>query len=183
MRRSKSIFSNPQVTITTRQLISHKSGIRHYKLNDPQKKNNKKGNCAQTNDDSKVGSQTINDKGKGAPTVSAENDKTSKKEESLEERTDVSTESKMKNEKTAVTISSDNETAYSNKDVKEKESKNENRRSSCGNRVPRRKNKKKKDEEEDEFDLKEYYIKEEFETVSDALKLFQDDELFFKPGE
>lgn len=179
----KKTYNDEEVTITTRQLISHKSGIRHYKLNDPQKKNNKKGNCAQTNDDSKVESQTINDKGKEAPTVPAENDKTSKKEESLEERKDVSTESKMRKEKTAVTISSDNETAYSNKDIKGKESKNENRRCSCGNRVPRRKNKKKKEEEEDEFDLKEYYIKEEFETISDALKLFQDDELFFKPGE
>ncbi|XP_063860892.1 serine beta-lactamase-like protein LACTB, mitochondrial [Scylla paramamosain] len=177
----KKTYNGEEVTITTRHLVSHKSGIRHYKLNDPQKNSKKKG-CAQSNDDSKAESQTTSDKGKEATTISAENDKASKKEESLKEKEDVSTESQTKKEKAVVTISSENETASSSKDVKE-ESKNETTRCSCGNRVPRRKHKKKKEEEEDEFDLKEYHIKEEFETVKDALKLFQDDELFFKPGE
>ena len=30
---------------------------------------------------------------------------------------------------------------------------------------------------------KEFYIKDRYETVEDSLKLFQDDELMFKPGE
>lgn len=30
---------------------------------------------------------------------------------------------------------------------------------------------------------KEFYIKERFESVQDALKLFQDDDLLLKPGE
>lgn len=41
---------------------------------------------------------------------------------------------------------------------------------------------KRKEEEENEFDMQEYYIKEKFESIEEALKLFQDDELFFKPG-
>lgn len=42
--------------------------------------------------------------------------------------------------------------------------------------------KKKMEEEENEFDMEEYYIKEEFDTVKEAMELFQKDELFFKPG-
>ena len=72
----------------------------------------------------------------------------------------------------------------SSKGIELKESKHENRKCSCSNRISRRRRgKKKKEEEEDEFDLQEYYIKEEYETVQDALKIFQNDELFFKPGE
>ncbi|XP_042215502.1 serine beta-lactamase-like protein LACTB, mitochondrial [Homarus americanus] len=39
-----------------------------------------------------------------------------------------------------------------------------------------------KAEEENEFNMEEYYIKEEFDTIQEALELFQNDELFFKPG-
>ncbi|XP_045133389.1 serine beta-lactamase-like protein LACTB, mitochondrial isoform X2 [Portunus trituberculatus] len=179
----KKTYNGEEVTITIRQLLSHKSGIRHYKLYDPQKKNDKKKGCAQRNDDSKIESQTSSDKEKEAPADSTENDKMAKQVESLKEKAGVSTESEAKKEKVVVTISGENETASCSKDVKQEESKNKITRCLCGNRVLRRKNKKKKDEEEDEFDLKEYYIKEEFETIKDALKLFQDDELFFKPGE
>lgn len=42
--------------------------------------------------------------------------------------------------------------------------------------------KKKEEKEKDEFDMLEYYIKEEFDTVKEAMELFQKDELFFKPG-
>jgi hypothetical protein len=34
-----------------------------------------------------------------------------------------------------------------------------------------------------ELSNKEYYIKERYENVQDALKLFQDDDLVAKPGE
>ena len=43
-------------------------------------------------------------------------------------------------------------------------------------------NKKNEKNDEDEFSLEEYYNKEKFDSVEDALLLFQNDELFFKPG-
>lgn len=42
--------------------------------------------------------------------------------------------------------------------------------------------KNKEIEEEYQFNMPEYYIKEEFKTVQESLELFQNDELFFKPG-
>jgi len=37
--------------------------------------------------------------------------------------------------------------------------------------------------EKSDSSKKEFYIKESFESVQGALKLFQDDDLLFKPGE
>jgi hypothetical protein len=37
--------------------------------------------------------------------------------------------------------------------------------------------------EKSDSSKKEFYIKERFESVQDALKLFQDDDLVLKPGE
>ena len=37
--------------------------------------------------------------------------------------------------------------------------------------------------EKSDSSMDEFYIKERFESVQDALKLFQDDDLVFKPGE
>jgi len=37
--------------------------------------------------------------------------------------------------------------------------------------------------EKSDSSKKEFYIKERYESVQNALKLFQDDDLVFKPGE
>ena len=42
--------------------------------------------------------------------------------------------------------------------------------------------KRRKKDEIDEFSLDEYYIKENFDSIDEALKLFQDDDLLHKPG-
>ena len=59
------------------------------------------------------------------------------------------------------------------------EEKREKIRNLVAEKILRRKVK----ENPDEFDLEEYYIKEEFDTIEEALKLFKDDDLLFKPGQ
>lgn len=173
----------PQVTITTRQLISHKSGIRHYKLKDPKNKENKKKENDQSNDGNKA--QTADHKGT-AVTVPIKDDKLATGKESLKERENISIGSETDlEEKLILTPNKDNENISCSKKIKQAEEKDKNEKCTCSKNVHRQRKgkKKKKEEEDDEFDLKEYYIKEEYETIQDALELFQNDELFHKPGE
>lgn len=66
----------------------------------------------------------------------------------------------------------------------QKENQNKTERCSCGKSLSKkRKSRKKKKEKEDEFDLEECYFTDEFESVAEALEMFQNDDLFFKPGE
>lgn len=44
------------------------------------------------------------------------------------------------------------------------------------------KSKDKNKQNESEFDAEEYYLQKKFKSVEESLKLFQDDELFNKPG-
>lgn len=177
-------YNGEEVTITTRQLISHKSGIRHYKLKDPKNKENKKKENDQSNDGSKA--QTADHKGT-AVTVPIKDDKLATGKVSLKERENISIGSETDlEEKLILTPNKDNENISCSKKIKQPEEKDKNEKCTCSKNVhKRRKGKKKKKEEEDddEFDLKEYYIKEEYETIQDALELFQNDELFHKPGE
>ncbi|KAL7643401.1 UNVERIFIED_CONTAM: hypothetical protein RMT77_005383 [Armadillidium vulgare] len=113
-------YKGEKVTITTRHLLTHSSGIRHYKLKDELEKVDKD---SSSDDESTV--------------------KRSEKILDVEEK---------RNEMRAM--------------LAEKALKTKN-----------------KPPESCEFDLEEYYIKEEFISVKEALKLFQDDELLFKPGE
>lgn len=162
-------FEGEEVTITTRHLLSHQSGIRHYKLRDPKK----------TTKDAKP---------------------SEKEKEKLQENVKHSRKVKGKDNKDENdTQKVANQTKATQ--VPEESTKNEDKvechkKSGSGSVTPEKKKesilkilqrnsdkKKKKKEEEDEFDMKEYYIKEYFDTIEDATKLFQDDELFFKPGE
>lgn len=135
-----------QVTITTRHLISHKSGIRHYKLKDSNKKNKKDKNDSKVETKSQEGKETV-----------VLGDEVDEKEKNV-----------------APTSNTDN--------VSEQKQDQRGRRCTCGKLMSKRRRKKKKKEEE-EFDLEEYYFTDEFETVEEALEIFQNDDLFFKPGE
>lgn len=146
-----------QVTITTRQLISHKSGIRHYKLRDPNEKEGKEKENEKNNEDSKVQSQS----------------------QAEEESIILGNENDEEREENLSSSASDE-----SKNAEQTKKQNKNKRCSCGKRVlKKRKSKKKKKKEVTEYDLEEYYFTDEFETVEEALELFQNDDLFFKPGE
>ena len=64
---------------------------------------------------------------------------------------------------------------YEKKDEIEKREKEKERKKTGGERNDK--------SDDDEFSMKEYYLKDYFESTSDALKLFKDDELTSKPGE
>lgn len=151
-------YDGKEVTITTRQLISHKSGIRHYKLRDPNEKEKRdKENDAST-EDSKVQSQPQAEK--ESIVLGNETDEEKEKNNILSKSND-------------------------DKNKEQKENQNKTERCSCGKHLSkkRKSRKKKKEKEEDEFDLEEYYFTDEFESVAEALEMFQNDDLFFKPGE
>ncbi|MCL4130030.1 UNVERIFIED_CONTAM: hypothetical protein GTU68_063889, partial [Idotea baltica] len=126
----KKIVDGEEVTITTRHLLNHTSGIRHYRL-------------------------TQNKKSKD----------TEKEEENEEDKPNETDEKSCKGDLDA--------------DLK-LEQKKEKLRKLISKKLFQPKKRK---EFDDEFTLDEYYIKEEFTSVKDALKLFQDDDLLFKPGE
>ncbi|KAG7170811.1 Serine beta-lactamase-like protein LACTB-like 1 [Homarus americanus] len=160
-------YNGEEVTITTRQLISHQSGIRHYKLKDPNKKEKEEQNKNKEN---------VN--------------KVSKK--AIEEKDE--TNEKIQDEK-AVAISA--EEVKSEKEFSDNKQNGDEKSGNCISVTDRKRmelykiirakaNKRRKmiekAEEENEFNMEEYYIKEEFDTIQEALELFQNDELFFKPG-
>ena len=134
--------------------MCHQSGIRHYKLKDPTDKKK---------DEDKDTAE------------SKENDK---------EKSDSDTELKKDNENDEKIIASD-EGKKAN-DVDESRNVKVNYLKEKRRKMRRLLNKarvKKRDkDEESEFDLSEYYIKEQFDTVEEAMKIFEDDDLFFKPG-
>ncbi|XP_047473617.1 serine beta-lactamase-like protein LACTB, mitochondrial [Penaeus chinensis] len=169
-------FEGEEVTITTRHLLSHQSGIRHYALKDPNKKEKKEKN------DSTGGKKGVESKGEG------ESGETKKKDEEVGEKKGKTKQAKDDSGEKALAEKApskvqgkeSNESSESSQSVVETK-KAELEKLLKGKANKKRKSKK-KEEEENEFDLQEYYIKEKFESIEEALKLFQDDELFFKPG-
>lgn len=147
----------PQVTITTRQLVSHKSGIRHYKVKDPKWKEKRDKENYASIEESNVQYQSQAEK----ETIVLGNETDEEKEK--------------KN------ILSKNNV----KDKEQKENQNNTERCSCGKHFSKKRisRKKKKERKEEEFDLEEYYFTDEFESIAEALGIFQNDDLFFKPGE
>ncbi|CAL4096312.1 unnamed protein product, partial [Meganyctiphanes norvegica] len=155
-------YDGKEVTITTRQLCSHMSGIRHYKLKDP---NQKIDDIANRND-------TDNKKDNESP-GNVENNK-----KLLEENNKLSKdigESKLD-------INRKEDDSNQKEDILKDQRKNLRRLLNKNGFRTIHGKKKKEPVEEDEFDLKEYYIKEHFESVQEACKIFQADELFFEPG-
>lgn len=155
-------YDGKEVTITTRQLCSHMSGIRHYKLKDPNDKKEKP--------EKKVEAETKIDE---SQQNIKENDKTII-EKNEAEMDIIDTEMDEKSVEDDRIDEKDSPTKRERKNLRRLLNKN-------GFRVVHGK-KKKEPQEEDEFDLKEYYIKEHFESTEEALKIFQNDELFFEPG-
>lgn len=119
-----------QVTITTRHLLSHTSGIRHYELK-------------------------------------SEYDKRKEKQKKKEKRKEQDDDCEMEEEDDKC----DDEFS-----VMKKKKKTAQLLASLSMRS------KKEEDNDSEFKLEEYHIKETFKDTKEALKLFQDDELFFKPG-
>ncbi|MBN3293475.1 LACTB protein, partial [Polypterus senegalus] len=132
-------YQGESVKITTRMLVSHLSGIRHYEK-DPNKVKEEK---EKTNQKQKM-----------------------KKEKAINDGNDSKTEPGNSERKKSMMTNknhiSSSDLQHDNADVKEKPSKLST-------------NKK-------EFEQEEYYLKEKFDSVTDALKLFKDDPLIFKPG-
>lgn len=141
----------PQVTITTRQLISHKAGIRHYHLKNTNKEENEKEN--KSVEDGKV--QPQSQTGKNSIILGNE---TSEEEEKASANND-------------------------NKTTDQKEKQNKIKRCCCGRPISNIRKSQKKKKEENEFYSKEYYFTGQFESIEEALELFQNDDLLFKPGE
>lgn len=149
--------SSPQVTITTRHLVSHKSGIRHYKVKDPKWK-----------------------------------EKRDKENDASIEESNVQYQSQAEKETIVLGNETDEEKEKINilsksivKDKEQKKNQNKTERCSCGKHFSKKRisRKKKKERKEEEFDLEEYYFTDEFESIAEALEIFQNDDLFFKPGE
>lgn len=66
------------------------------------------------------------------------------------------------------------------KKVQEQKAKNKKEQSLVKENVERKVQESKKTKKE--FEHEEYYIKDKFENISKALKLFENDPLIFKPG-
>ncbi|XP_028679148.2 LOW QUALITY PROTEIN: serine beta-lactamase-like protein LACTB, mitochondrial [Erpetoichthys calabaricus] len=132
-------YEGESVKITTRMLVSHLSGIRHYEK-DPNKVKEEK---EKTN-------QTL--KLKKEKAINDGNDSKTERGNSARKKSMMTNKNQM----------SSSEMQHDNADVKEKPSKLST-------------NKK-------EFEQEEYYLKEKFDSVTEALKLFKDDPLIFKPG-
>lgn len=164
-------FSLQQVTITTRQLLCHKSGIRHYELKDPNKVKIKD-------------HEGKKDPGKVADNITLSSVKGNKcKGEGKDASEDVSKSSNLKTSKTDQGEKKESETSADRNKCNDAEEKRKEINDVLASQMNKKKIlKKKKEEEENEFDMEEYYIKEKFDTVKEALELFQKDELFFKPG-
>nr|XP_045581253.1 serine beta-lactamase-like protein LACTB, mitochondrial [Procambarus clarkii]XP_045581254.1 serine beta-lactamase-like protein LACTB, mitochondrial [Procambarus clarkii]XP_045581255.1 serine beta-lactamase-like protein LACTB, mitochondrial [Procambarus clarkii]XP_045581256.1 serine beta-lactamase-like protein LACTB, mitochondrial [Procambarus clarkii]XP_045581258.1 serine beta-lactamase-like protein LACTB, mitochondrial [Procambarus clarkii]XP_045581259.1 serine beta-lactamase-like protein len=154
-------YHGEEVTITTRHLISHKSGIRNYKRKDANKK--ERGEVKEE-----------------MTTVSKEDSKKHKEKQSnkANEKNEKSINSEKESSEKKSINDKQNENEESGIIAKEKpKGRNKKFKGKCG-----KTKKSKKQEEEDEFAMQEYYIKEEFNTVQESLELFQNDELYFKPG-
>ncbi|XP_076065583.1 serine beta-lactamase-like protein LACTB, mitochondrial [Oratosquilla oratoria] len=149
----KKMYEAKEVTITTRQLLSHQGGIRHYKKKNGKKNSDVKNTLPKKQDESSEKEETKE--------VPDEKSSTSEEEKEVANPEHI----ELKNIKTSA---SNNEQNHST--VKRETTKKHEREG------------KKKRGKENEFDSKEYFIKEEFKDIESALKLFQDDDLFFKPG-
>ncbi|KAK3849510.1 hypothetical protein Pcinc_043743 [Petrolisthes cinctipes] len=178
-------YEGEEVTITTRQLISHKSGIRHYALKDPNKEKGKE------KDEKEKGESKTKGKGKEGGEKDKEEGQTKDSGKSAEENITAlkGKQSKMKGEgqdeqqdEKKKALETNTEKVKANGAEEKRKEINEVLISQVNKRKKNNKKKKKEEEEEDEFDMEEYYIKEEFETIKEALELFQNDDLFFKPG-
>ncbi|KAK7060069.1 hypothetical protein SK128_004510 [Halocaridina rubra] len=160
-------FEGKEVTITTRHLLSHQSGIRHYKLRDT-KKNNKFKKIEQNADNNSNLKMTKEDDRKEEKGKRMARDDSYTNEQQCLPSLD-SSKNDQKETQHSLLSSPEKKKHTAQKLLMGKTSSN--------------KMKKKGEDDDDEFDLKEYYIKEKFDTIQEAVKLFQDDELFFKPGE
>ncbi|KAK4321605.1 hypothetical protein Pmani_007607 [Petrolisthes manimaculis] len=200
-------YEGEEVTITTRHLISHKSGIRHYALKDPNKekgeskmkgkeKDEKEKGESKTKSEGKEGEKDkeegTKDSGKSAEsniTAPSAKGKQSKIKSDGEDDVNPSinqdkttTEQQDEKKKKKKALETSNEKTKVNGAEEKRKEINEVLISQVNKRKKKNNKKKKEEEEEDEFDMEEYYIKEEFESIKEALELFQNDDLFFKPG-
>lgn len=177
-------FSLQQVTITTRQLLCHKSGIRHYELknaNKVKKKGVVKAKDNEKEEDKCHGGKK--DSGKAADNITVPSEKGNKgKGENKDASEDVSKSSKLKTGKIEQGEKMGSETSADRNVGIDAEARRKEIDDVLVNQMNKNLKKKKEEKEKDEFDMLEYYIKEEFDTVKEAMELFQKDELFFKPG-
>lgn len=143
-----------QVDITARQLLSHTAGIRHYNLAKPKLPRN-------NNDSSRRGSGNSNDKkGNGGDAKT--------KPRSFEE---------------VKTLLSSSPSSVTFEEFNNHVTERRNRLSSRLSTKPFRDSKKEaRKKEMQKTDLFEYYINQQCDSVKEAVKLFKDDDLFFRPG-
>lgn len=157
-------FNGEEVTITTRHLISHQSGIRHYKSRGSDKKEKEEEKKRTT-----TVSKNENMKGK-EDKANKSQDKTANVMNTKETISGSKSLDKKQNEN----IVTDGITTVANGKSTEHNGKAKEKPSST--------RQYKKEEGEYEFGKQEYYIKKEYETIQEALMLFQNDDLLFKPG-
>ncbi|XP_068213972.1 serine beta-lactamase-like protein LACTB, mitochondrial isoform X2 [Palaemon carinicauda] len=163
-----------EVTITTRQLISHKSGIRHYQLKET-KKEEKKG---ESNKCHKIQTELKRKHKEEKPEHSSENKvqedmgKVEVNKSPIQE-IENSTEARKNSE-----TSSEEKTECKIQSTSEIIKKKKMQLRQHLNRIAHKSKKK----EKTEFDLEEYHLRERFTHIEDSVKIFMDDELFFKPG-
>ncbi|XP_018019532.1 uncharacterized protein LOC108675999 [Hyalella azteca] len=145
----KKTVDGKQVEITTRHLLTHSSGIRHYCLKKP-KENSRKN---MERDDGTRSSSKVD---KNKRNIAAKN--------SSDDVSTSSEDARLDNFKKYVEARRTRLQPWlnQNKFIEEKE------------RLKR--------EKQREADLWEYYITKPYESVQEALDLFKDDDLFFKPG-
>ncbi|XP_043933758.1 serine beta-lactamase-like protein LACTB, mitochondrial [Protopterus annectens] len=132
-------YEGEKVTITSRLLVSHLSGIRHYEKDVKKVKKDKE------------------NANKAEKQVAGDNTASSKKQQEIKNK-EVLSNKNTKAEK--------QETCLEQPEMS----------SNLKNKISKAAIKKK------EFELEEYYLKDKYESVIDALKLFKDDPLIFKPG-
>lgn len=205
-------YDGEEVTITTRHLISHQSGIRHYRLKGQskvEKEDDKEKFCCRKKEkhdrEKLIKKEKEEDNKEKAKLTEISQQKAEDKKEMIElaevskqEDEDMKTDGRQSENEKDSNISKNEEIKIENEKESSENKETRNEKSSCIhtmvgqkrrelNRIIKAKTNKKrkakkKEEEENEFDLQEYHIKEEFDTIQEALELFQNDELFFKPG-
>ena len=171
--------------------MSHKSGIRHYSLKDTKKKDKDK--KLSKNDNKEKPEKTATDISEKCGEKGS-----SGKEEQAETKTDTLQEGVSNQQKQEKTLGKEGTNTSGEKkgeegsDYEEKTTGSEGsakpnaemrkRRRAMKQYLMRLGEKQKKEDKRHEFDLAEYYIRETFHSIEDAVRLFMDDDLFFRPG-
>lgn len=165
-----------EVTITTRQLISHKSGIRHYQLKEIQEeeKRGKSAKSSNKQNEKKHKEKAEEGKTEHSSEIKVQDDlEKAEDNQSLPQEVQGSKEERENSEKT-----SEEKTAGKNQGIGGILRKKKMQLRQHLNRIADKPKKK----EKSEFSLEEYHFRVKFTGTEDSMKIFMDDELFFKPG-